>query len=256
MTPRPDPVASAERAHFEAHGFAVRRCLFSGAALDALRCGVAELQALPETPGRIMKYFDPLAAAPDGRLLNRIENFAPYHAALNGVVQGPELLGGAAALLGEPAVLFKDKINLKLPGGAGFEPHQDAQAGWNEYASLFVTAAVAVDPAGPENGCLELARWPHRRVLIGALWRPIEPEQLSGIRFEPLPMQPGDAVFFDSYLPHRSGPNPTSSARRVLYVTYNRAAEGDQRARYFASKRASYPPDCERAPDRSYVYRV
>ncbi len=201
-----------------------------------------------------MKYFDPLPCG--GRLLNRIENFAPWHAGLAGVLQGPELLGSVSALLGEPAVLFKDKVNLKLPGGGGFEPHQDAQAGWEEYAGLFVTAAVALDPATPENGCLELAEWPHRRALIGELWKPLEPTQLTGIRFEPLTMQPGDAVFFDSYLPHRSGPNPTPYARRVLYVTYNRAAEGDHRERYFAAKRASYPPDCERSDARSYAYRV
>jgi hypothetical protein len=238
------------------HGFTVRRGLFRGPMLAALRRAVAELEALPEAPGRVMKYFDAVEGAPAGRLLNRIENFAPYHPALAALLHGPELLGGAAALLGEPAVLFKDKINLKLPGGGGFEPHQDAQAGWDEYASLFVTAAVAIDAASPENGCLELARWPHQRVLIGPLWQPLEPAALAGMCFEPLPMRPGDAVFFDSYLPHRSGPNPTASPRRVLYVTYNRAAEGDHRSRYFAAKRASYPPDCERLPGRSYAYRV
>ena len=44
--------------------------------------------------------------------------------------------------------------------------------------------------------------------------------------------------------------------RRVLYVTYNRASEGDHRAAYFADKRKSYPPDIEREPGRTYVFRV
>lgn len=44
--------------------------------------------------------------------------------------------------------------------------------------------------------------------------------------------------------------------RRVLYMTYNRAAEGDHRARYYTDKRKSYPPDCERDPDKRYVFRV
>jgi hypothetical protein len=42
----------------------------------------------------------------------------------------------------------------------------------------------------------------------------------------------------------------------VLYVTYNRRADGDHRAQYYADKRKSYPPDVERDPGRQYVYRV
>jgi hypothetical protein len=42
----------------------------------------------------------------------------------------------------------------------------------------------------------------------------------------------------------------------VLYVTYNRASAGDHRQRYYADKRASYPPDIERDPAKTYVFRV
>ena len=42
----------------------------------------------------------------------------------------------------------------------------------------------------------------------------------------------------------------------MLYVTYNRRADGDHRLRYYADKRRSFPPDCEREPGREYVYRV
>ena len=70
------------------------------------------------------------------------------------------------------------------------------------------------------------------------------------------PTRPGDAVFFDSYVPHRSEANATAAPRRVLYVTYNRRADGDHRVRYYADKRRSFPPACEREPGREYVYRV
>jgi hypothetical protein len=62
--------------------------------------------------------------------------------------------------------------------------------------------------------------------------------------------------FFDSFIPHRSQPNATCEARRVLYVTYNRRSAGDQRSRYYADKHASFPPDIERVEGREYVYRV
>jgi hypothetical protein len=254
MSIRNDPLAG-KRSEFEQRGFARLPGLFGPLEMARIARWVGELETLPETPGRAMKYFDPAPSGRD-RILNRIENFVPFHPALAELAQGEALRGTVAQLLGEPAVLFKDKINCKQAGAAGFEPHQDSQAGWEDYASLFVTAAVAIDAATVENGCLELARWPHRRELIGALWKPLTGEELRDVSFEPVPMAPGDAVFFDSYLPHRSAPNHSRAPRRLLYLTYNRAAEGDHRARYYADKRRSYPPDCEREPDKHYEYRV
>jgi len=72
----------------------------------------------------------------------------------------------------------------------------------------------------------------------------------------PVPTRAGDAVFFDSYTPHASGPNLTAERRRVLYVTYNRRSAGDHRERYYADKRKSFPPDIERDPTRTYTFRV
>ena len=40
------------------------------------------------------------------------------------------------------------------------------------------------------------------------------------------------------------------------YVTYSRLSDGDHRALYYADKRKSYPPDCEREPGKQYVYRI
>jgi ectoine hydroxylase-related dioxygenase (phytanoyl-CoA dioxygenase family) len=115
---------------------------------------------------------------------------------------------------------------------------------------------ITIDETTLENGCLEIAHWPHRQQMIGDLWRPLQPEQLAGIEFIPYPSKPGDMMLFDSYLPHRSAPNRTDSPRRVLYVTYNRATDGDHRERYYADKRKSYPQDCERESGKVYTYKV
>jgi ectoine hydroxylase-related dioxygenase (phytanoyl-CoA dioxygenase family) len=151
-------------------------------------------------------------------------------------------------------VLFKDKINFKLAGGDGFKPHQDQQAGWSVYAPLFVTALVAIDDATEANGCLELAAGHHTRGLIGREWAPLTDDDLRGVDFVPYPTAPGDTVFFDSYVPHRSGPNLSHEPRRVLYVTYTRG------------RRDHWPAACREAPrvsarlrgepGREYVYRV
>ena len=58
------------------------------------------------------------------------------------------------------------------------------------------------------------------------------------------------------YPPHGSKPNLSDKQRRVLYVTYNRASDGDHLQQYYADKRLSYPPDIERDPDKEYRYRV
>ena len=42
----------------------------------------------------------------------------------------------------------------------------------------------------------------------------------------------------------------------VLYVTYAKASEGDLRERYYSDKRASFPPDCERDPNKKYEYKI
>ena len=76
------------------------------------------------------------------------------------------------------------------------------------------------------------------------------------MRFVPCPARPGDVVFFDSFVPHRSAPNLSRHDRRALYVTWNRLREGDHRARYFADKRRSFPPDIERGPGKVYRFRV
>jgi hypothetical protein len=241
---------------YERDGFVVVPGLLDAREVAALRAWTDEVQGWPEVAGRWMVYGEKSLTEPDRRLISRIENFYPYHAGFRGLFDGPALRGRAGELFGEPAVLFKDKINFKMAGGDGFKPHQDQQAGWSTYATLFVTALVAIDPATTANGCLELAAGHHQRGLIGREWTPLTDADMADMQFVSCPAEPGDAVFFDSYVPHRSGPNLTGEPRRVLYVTYNRLSEGDHRLRYYADKRKSYPPDCEREPGKEYVYRV
>lgn len=241
---------------FQRDGFVVVRGLFDASRMRDITAWVSALAQWPETPGRHMMYYEQSLVAPGERILCRIENFCPYHPELDALVHGDEMLGTVSRLFGEPAVLFKDKINYKLAGGDGFRTHQDVQAGWDAYASLHITAMLSVDRTTAENGCLELAPGEHRRGLIGQSWQPLTEHDVADMSFMSCPTDPGDAVFFDSYVPHRSAPNRTADARRVLYITYNRSSEGDQRERYYADKRRSYPQDCERDPGKQYVFRV
>jgi len=250
------PLLNADQlGHYARHGWCAAPGLFSPVEVAQISAWTDELKARPEEPGVQMVYAEASLTDPAVRLIQRIENFCPFHAEFDRLVHG-RLKTAVEMLLGAPAVMFKDKVNFKMAGGAGFEPHQDQQAGWSRYAPLFVTALVCIDRATLENGCLEMADAPRFAGLIGEEWAPLTPEQMASFALVCVPSEPGDVLFFDSYAPHASKPNRTDSDRRILYITYNAEAHGDHRALYFAEKRANFPPDVEREPGKAYRFRV
>jgi len=240
-------------ARMQRDGYLVVRDFFAPAEVGELLRWTEGLQAAPEVSGSHWVYREDSVSQPGQRVIQRIENFCPYHEGFDRFIRHGALSRWTAELMGGPVVLFKDKINFKMPGGAGFKAHQDQQAGWSTYAPLFVTAMVTLDAATLENGCLEIAAGRHREGLIGQQWVPLEEQGLS---LEVIPTAPGDVIFFDSYVPHASKANLTASPRRILYITYNLAREGDHRERYFADKFAAFPPDVDRDKEKTYVYRV
>lgn len=248
------PLDDAQIESFRRDGYVVVPGLMAAGAMASIRQWTDEVQAWPETAGKWMKYFETDAAG--RRILNRIEDVLPFHTGFREVAGSALLAGSCGQLFDEPAVLFKDKINFKQAGGGGFDPHQDVQAGWSRYAPLHITALVTIDPSTRANGCLEVAANFRGQHLIGAEWEPLDAEQLAGIEWRAIEAAPGDAVFFDSYVPHRSGPNRTDTQRRVLYYTYNQSSVGDHLRQYYADKRQSYPPDIEREAGKEYRYRV
>lgn len=215
-----------------------------------------EITAWPETPGKWMKYF--AASLKDQtRLLHRVENFFDFHEGFNKHFNSSSFLGLVSQLFGEPAILYKEKINFKLPGGEGFEPHQDHAAGWWQYGhTIHISVLVTIDPATLENGCLEVVSGKHKQGLLGPEFKAVPQEYVDQFEWKPVETKPGDIVFFDSFVPHRSAANLSEKPRRALYATYNKASEGDYRAQYYADKRKSFPPDCEREEGKVYTYKI
>ncbi len=243
----------AQRAFFGRNGYLHLPGWIEPEMGNAFAAWTAEIEAWPDTPGRWMRYYEK-SAGDAGRMPARIENFLPYHGGIDGFFSGKRLNQHFESILGEPVVVFKDKINLKGPGGAGFTAHQDGPAYVGFGVDFFVTAMVPIDPFTPENGCLEMAR--------EAVIRDDLPQNPDGtIRddiaatFDWIPVlaHPGDLIVFDSRVPHRSGPNRSSGRRRSFYVTYNRLSAGDRRAAYYQRKRELFPPECERQPGVDYA---
>ncbi|MCG8379838.1 MAG: phytanoyl-CoA dioxygenase family protein [Proteobacteria bacterium] len=238
---------------FKSTGYLVVRNLYDADEMKDITAWTEEVTNYPEVPGKYMMYFEESKLEPGKRILSRMEDIEPFHQGLSELFVKGKIQQITSQLFDDEAILFKDKINFKMPGGDGFKAHQDVQAGWDRYGKVHITALVSIDSSTIENGCLEVAGGYHDKGLIGESWKPLEEDALDYI---PVPTEPGDAVFFDSYAPHRSKPNMTNEQRRVLYVTYNAAAEGDHRRQYYDDKRLSYPPDIERDPNKEYVFRV
>jgi 2-aminoethylphosphonate dioxygenase len=229
-------------AHFRRYGWVVVQML-DDVATAQVRAWVDEIAALPDGAHGVMQHFERTDA---GVMLCRSEHFVPFHAALTTLLCTGPFVDVASAVLGEPALLYKEKINYKLAGGAGFSPHQDAPA--YPLIDRHVSAMVAVDDADETNGCLEVVSgWfdedlpvDERGCLTGH-----DVERLDWVA---IPLSAGQTLWFDSRTPHRSPANRSDRSRRAIYPTYNAAREGDLRADYYAAKQRAFAE--ERPEDR------
>lgn len=173
-----------------------------------------------------------------GPALARTEDVVPHHSRLREFICGGLLVELAGVLFGEPALVFKEKINYKQPGGAGFAPHQDAAA--YRFADRHISCMVPVDPATRASGCLDVAVGHDRGLLAQDEGGRITADVVAGLEWQPVEVVPGDLLWFDSYVPHRSGTNSTDRPRRALYLTYNAASDGDLRDTYYEDKRREF----------------
>lgn len=251
------PLPAEALAHFDSTGWVPVPGFFSAEEIAVISRWTDELLARPEAIGEHWVYRQPSLLDPTRKVVQRIENFCPFHAGFDALARNSRLSQAMEQILGGPVALFKEKINYKEPGGEGFKLHQDQQAGWSRYAPAFVTVMICVDPATEENGCLEMAEGLARLDrLIADEWRPINEQEAASFFLRAVPTQPGDIAFFDSYIPHGSQDNLSSQHRRLVFFTYNSAQYGDVRAPYHRDKRANCPPDIERQPGAEYQFRV
>jgi ectoine hydroxylase-related dioxygenase (phytanoyl-CoA dioxygenase family) len=234
-------LTTQQRDHFSTKGWLLLHDLL-GVPLDDLQDEVARLGAGGETP-----WMDHYEMTDAGRRLARSEDFTPHSELLRTVLcQGP-LVEVASQLLDEPALLYKEKVNYKLAGGAGFAPHQDKPA--YPYVDQVLSVMVAIDDSTEANGCLEVVDGWHQEVLEQDDQGCIAAEVVDRLSWAPVEMAAGDCLFFHALTPHRSGPNSSGRDRRALFPTYNGASEGDLRDAYYAAKReifASSDPEAGR----------
>ena len=169
-----------------------------------------------------------------GPAICRTENVSACHSGVAALVAGP-LRELASRRLGEDAVAFKDKVNFKQPGGAGFRPHQDAVA--YPGASRVVSLLVAIDECTRESGCIWIASGVDGELPVDDRGV-VRADVCDTLTWEAAELAPGDAVYIDGFAPHYSDENHTDAQRRVLVASYSPAASGYGRAEYYARRAA------------------
>jgi len=139
------------------------------------------------------------------------------------------------ALLGDVVYLYSAKMIMKnAREGGAWEWHQD-YGYWYDYGCLvpsMLSCLIAVDRATQENGCLQIlagshamGRVNHDRINEQTMANP-EHVEAARARFPLvyLELDPGDAVFFDCNLLHRSDANRSDSRRWNYIASYNTVA--------------------------------
>ena len=211
---------------------------------------VDQVAAWPDAAGKWLRFFE----RTNRNQLSRVENFVPYHEGLAEALTGQRIIDLMSELMGDSAILYKDRINFKYPGGGPHSAHQDGvaydQPDNGTFSSAFppyLSLLISVDGASEQTGCFEVVgNWDLEKSEILPLESPdadcpqftkicqaVE-DELDWIS---IPTDPGDAIVFTERLPHRSKANFSGNPRRILYGVYNPSSEGDRREQYFSTKR-------------------
>jgi hypothetical protein len=230
-------LTEAQRQAYERDGFLVLRGLFP----------VGEVEAAAAEGDTLLGHHDLIDARnlrcrwqPDVRTGEcRFETFDPVidiSPLCARLAVHPRLLAALAALYGEEACLFKDKLIYKPPGLKGYGLHQDWIA-WPGFPRSFLTVLVPFDRADADNGCTEVFPGYHQGGSLSpedGQYHELSPDQVDESRCVPLELDPGDVAIFGGFTPHRSAPNRSDRWRRQLYLSYNKLSDGGrQRARHY-----------------------
>jgi len=150
--------------------------------------------------------------------LDPVIDLSPPFAAL---AADPRLLGLVATFLGGRPQLMKDKFIAKPPGANGYKTHQDGAywQGLDIDFDRFLTLAVFLDDAAPDQGPVECASGFHRGLLTGPDGA-IDPDDSKLGPFSMIEARAGDVLLIHSLTPHRSGPNVSDRMRRTLLFSY------------------------------------
>jgi phytanoyl-CoA hydroxylase len=225
------------RTGFDRDGFAVARQLFSGREAGRYRghfMALARGGPRPQdTAGAGFRAGDPLRRYPRMMQMHRRDRVS-----LEWLLDA-RICDRLLAVLGRLPFAVQTMCYFKPPGSRGQALHQD-----NFYLraspGTCVAAWLALDRADEANGCLLVVPGSHRWPILcttaadtAQSFTDVTVPLPSGTRPCPVPMEPGDVLFFNGSLVHGSNPNRTASRFRRSLIGHYIQAEARQVAAYY-----------------------
>ena len=199
-------------------GFIVVGGFFKPEEMVRISTWLDELRDKEPAPGEEAKYYEASPISGEN-ILVRIENvIGDYNRDISDLLISDQAREALSQLIGEAPVLFKEKINYKLPGCRADKLHQDQAAGWNTYGPFYITMGIVVDANRKENAALSFMNsGNYERRLMSEEWQPLsedDPPYAPEDEYVLLEADPGDVIFFDSFVPHGSPANTSDKRRR------------------------------------------
>lgn len=190
--------------------------------------------------------------SPNRTDISRVEKFAHKMPELFSYLDEPifQLLFGK--LLNGNPVLYKEKLNYKLPGDPPFPPHQDMMAGWPK--TRYITLGISVDKSTRNNGCLWFVPKKHHCPLSKEK-SIIDSDVLKPEEWISMELDSASIIIFDGLAPHRSFPNFSGENRRMIFITYGADLPNNIRTLTTTEKILRQPPidDWSRLGITAYV---
>ncbi len=241
------PLDSEQIEEFHRKGFIILPGLYAETEVGKISDWLVELERSDGSDTEIATYFESSPITGEAVLVRAEYLLGDHNAPMTKLLLKDETLSILKQLLNDEPVLFKEKANYKLPGCRSDLLHQDQAAGWGAYADFFITMLIAVDENRIDNAAVSFRDADdHVLELRGPEWKvlsEVEPPFQPEADYRVIEAAPGDVVFFDCYVPHGSPANTSPAARRNIYLTFNRGADGDCRMNYYEDKWQNYPPN-------------
>jgi len=228
MNAAADNQAEDARSRYLRQGFLLRKGFFAEE--------IAMLSALVDRDSGLFQEREDVTVDSKGGEASNLGYLGHGNDIITAFAATGRLVDLVSELLGDQIYLLKGRLNIKWGDDAperrgGWDPHQD-RAAWAKEGlpgDAALTAAIAIDDSGVEDGTLEVVPGSH----TGGILDHAAIESGYGIRDDivrpllerngrlPLEMTAGDMVIFSGDLIHLSKPNLGSRRRALLFLTYN-----------------------------------
>ncbi|MCE9506833.1 MAG: phytanoyl-CoA dioxygenase family protein [Alphaproteobacteria bacterium] len=225
-------------------GYTVVRGLIPTSATSAVRSRLMELLDGKHTwPTRHFQIFDPVKyKSPSGSYIPMgVQNPADQEDVFKTMAHHANLQGAMSQLLGGPVKLFTDQalIKNKTVDGQSFY-HQDSYY-WHLKPELGCNCWIALDKVGQNASALALLPGSHKSWTLtpheqyfdepsqhtatnGQAYKRfrIPTDQIDFSKEVLVPMEPGDAAFFNNFTWHRAEPNRSGEHICAYAIAYQR----------------------------------